>query len=290
MDLPRPGVRPLSVIDLHLHSTASDGAVSPAGVVAKAHGLGLAAIALTDHDTVAGLPAAVAEGERLGVRVVGGCEFSVGVPWGEMHCLGYFLPANSPELEAFLEEARADRERRMRGMLHRLALAGAPLEEADVLAEAAGGSVGRPHVARALVKAGHVASVNAAFDRFLARGRVGFVDKTLPPFREVAALVHRVGGIVSAAHLKDRATRTNLARLADEGLDAVEVRHPSHDAEARLRIADLAKALGLGVSGGSDWHGDGPDGHGHDDMGSQEVPLEWLAALEARRPGAAANA
>jgi predicted metal-dependent phosphoesterase TrpH len=269
-----------------MHSTASDGAVPPAGVVRKAHGLGLVAIALTDHDSIAGLPDAIAEGERLGVRVVGGCEFSVGVPWGEMHCLGYFLPAGSDALDRFLEEARADRERRMRAMLHRLATAGAPLTEADVLAESAGGAVGRPHVARALVRAGHVASVNAAFDRFLGRGRIAFVDKALPPFREVADLVHRVGGIVSAAHLKDRATRTNLARLADEGLDAVEVRHPSHDAETRLRIADLAAHLGLGASGGSDWHGDGPDGHGHDDMGSQQVPFEWLAALEARRPAA----
>lgn len=258
--------------------------MAPAAVVRKAHGLGLAAIALTDHDTVAGLPEAIAEGERLGLRVVGGCEFSVAVTWGEMHCLGYFLPAAAPALDEFLAEARADRERRMRMMLHKLALVGAPVTEAQVMTEAAGGSVGRPHVARALVRAGHVASVPAAFDRFLARGRPAFVDKALPPFAEVARLVHAHGGIVSAAHLKDRGTRQHLEKLRAEGLDAVEVRHPSHDADTRLRLNDLAGALGLGTSGGSDWHGDGPDGHGHDEMGSQEVPLGWLAALEARRP------
>jgi len=267
-----------------MHSTASDGASLPAEVVRKAHARGLVAIALTDHDTIAGLPEAVGEGARLGLRVVGGCEFSVGVSWGEMHCLGYFLPPDSAELDAFLVEARADRERRMRAMIYKLTIAGAPITEDAVMAEAAGGSVGRPHVARALVRAGHAASVNAAFDRYLGRGRSGYVDKALPPFHEVASLVHRIGGIVSAAHLKDRGSKSNLARLADEGLDAVEVRHPSHDADTRLRLADLAAHLGLGVSGGSDWHGDGPEGHGHAEMGSQEVPLEWLAALEARRP------
>lgn len=267
-----------------MHSTASDGAVAPAQVVQRAHELGLSAIALTDHDTIAGLPEAMAAGARLGLAVVGGCEFSVGVSWGEMHCLGYFLPPDSAELDAFLVEARADRERRMRAMIHKLTVAGAPITDDDVLREAAGGSVGRPHVARALVQAGHVASVNAAFDKYLGRGRVAYVDKALPPFREVASLVHRIGGIVSAAHLKDRGTRQHLGRLADEGLDAVEVRHPSHDAETRLRLADLAQLLGLGVSGGSDWHGDGPDGHGHAEMGSQDVPPEWLDQLEAQRP------
>ena len=100
------------MVDLHVHSTASDGSLPPEAVVGRARAAGLAAIALTDHDTVAGVPAAIAAGEPLGVRVVGGCEFSCAAPWGEMHVLGYFLPSESPELEAFLERCRADRVRR----------------------------------------------------------------------------------------------------------------------------------------------------------------------------------
>ncbi|HEX5386245.1 MAG TPA: PHP domain-containing protein [Gemmatimonadales bacterium] len=275
---------PGSIVDLHVHSTASDGELTPQAVVARAAGAGLAAMALTDHDTVAGVPVAEAEGARLGVRVVGGCEFSVAAPWGEMHVLGYFLPADSPELEAFLVRCRADRARRGRAMVDKLHRAGVVVSEADVLAEADGGAVGRPHVARALVRRGQVASVGDAFDRYLARGRPAFVEKTLPAFAEVATLVHSVGGVVSAAHLKDRANRSFLARLRAAGLDAVETRHPSHDGEQRARITDLALELGLLRTGGSDWHGDPAGDETHGALGSQQVPLEWLGRLEAARP------
>jgi predicted metal-dependent phosphoesterase TrpH len=271
-------------VDLHVHTTASDGAFVPARVVARAAEAGLAAIAITDHDTIDGLPEALEAGERLGVRVVTGCEFSVGVPWGEMHLLGYFLPAESAELAGFLHEARTDRERRAREMVQKLAAAGAPIEAEAVFAAADGGSVGRPHVARALLESGQVRSLDEAFDRFLGRGRPAFVEKSLPAFRDVAALVHRLGGIVSAAHLKDRGNRTNLSRLRHEGLDAVETRHPSHDPDTRARLTDLALAMGLGRSGGSDWHGESEEGWTHGALGSQEVPLAWLEALEAARP------
>jgi predicted metal-dependent phosphoesterase TrpH len=216
------------------------------------------------------------------VRVIGGCEFSVAAPWGEMHLLGYFLPADSTELESFLGACRADRDRRARGMVSRLAGLGIEISSDDVLAEASGGAVGRPHVARALVRRGAVGSVNEAFDRYLGRGRPCFVEKTLPSFADVAALVHRLGGVVSAAHLRDRATRASLSRLRDEGLDAVETRHPRHDGEIRARITDLALELGLARTGGSDWHGDAGDAHA--DIGTQDVPAEWLPELERRRP------
>ncbi len=259
-------------------------------MVRRAHAAGLAAVALTDHDTIAGLPEALVEGARVGVRVVTGCEFSVAAPWGEMHLLGYFLPAGAPELEAFLAECRADRERRARGMLARLRALGAPVDEAAVLEAAPGGAIGRPHVARALREAGHVATLDEAFDRFLGRGRPAFVEKALPPFAQVAALVHRLGGVVSAAHLKERGTRAMLVRLRQEGLDAVETRHPSHDPELRARLTDLALQLGLARSGGSDWHGEAEDGWTHGALGSQQVPAAWLDALEARRPAAGSAA
>jgi len=157
-----------------------------------------------------------------------------------------------------------------------------------VLAVAGGGAVGRPHVARALLEAGAVRSLDEAFDRYLGRGRAAYVDKRLPSFRDVAALVHRLGGVVSAAHLKDRGNRGNLERLRAAGLDAVETRHPSHDSDTRARLTELVLKLQLGRSGGSDWHGEPEGGWSHGSLGSQQVPYEWLDALEARRPGAPA--
>lgn len=278
-----PAVTP-SLVDLHLHSTASDGELAPAAVVRRAAEAGLAAIALTDHDTVAGIPAANATAAECGVRVVTGCEFSVQAPWGEMHVIGYFLPHQSVELETFLVACRTDRERRVGEMVVRLQGLGLSVTVDEIATQAAGGAVGRPHVARALVKRGDVETVDAAFDRFLGRGRPAFVEKALPTFPTVAALVHRLGGVVAAAHLKDRGTRTLLTRLKAEGLDAVETRHPSHDGETRARLTDLALQLDLARTGGSDWHGEPAGGWSHGALGSQEVPLEWLERLEARRP------
>jgi 3',5'-nucleoside bisphosphate phosphatase len=274
-------------VDLHVHSTASDGSLPPERVVERARAAGLSAIALTDHDTLAGVPAAVAAGERVGVRVVGGCEFSSAAPWGEMHVLGYFLPSHSPELESFLERSRADRVRRAREMVTRLQRLGVSLEFDDVLLQARGGAVGRPHVARAIVRQGSATGISDAFDRYIGRGRPAFVDKVLPAFREITDLVHSVRGLVSVAHIKERGTRSFLERLQRDGLDAVETRHPSHDPELRARLTDIALRLGLLRTGGSDWHGDPEPGETHGALGSQQVPLEWLERLEelrARQP------
>jgi predicted metal-dependent phosphoesterase TrpH len=270
-------------VDLHVHSTASDGSLPPEAVVERARAAGLSAIALTDHDTLAGVPAAVAAGERAGVRVIGGCEFSSAAPWGEMHVLGYFLPSHSPELESFLERSRADRVRRAREMVTRLQRLGVPLEFDDVLVQARGGAVGRPHVARAIVRQGSASGISDAFDRYIGRGRPAFVDKVLPAFREIADLVHSVRGLVSVAHIKERGTRSFLERLRREGLDAVETRHPSHDPELRARLTDIALRIGLLRTGGSDWHGDPEPGETHGALGSQQVPLEWLERLEELR-------
>jgi predicted metal-dependent phosphoesterase TrpH len=267
-----------------MHSTASDGSLAPAAVVACAKSAELVAIALTDHDSVAGIAEAVTAGEAAGIRVIAGCEFSVLAPWGEMHVLGYFLPVGDDAVESFLDRCRADRLRRAEVMCGRLQDVGVAVTFEAVLEEAAGGAVGRPHVARAVVRAGGAESINEAFDRYLGRNKPAYADKVLPAFAAVADLVHAAGGVLSAAHLRDRATRPYLARLKQEGLDAVEVRHPRHAPETRSRIAGIASALDLARTGGSDWHGDIGPGEEHGSLGSQTVPEDWLERLEARCP------
>jgi 3',5'-nucleoside bisphosphate phosphatase len=259
-------------------------------VVKRAVAAGLRAVALTDHDTLAGIPEALAAGERLGIRVVGGCEFSAAAPWGEMHILGYFLPFPSPPLEGFLERCRADRVRRAQAMVQQLQRMGMEISFDSVLQESAGGAVGRPHVARAIVRHGGAIDPSDAFDRFIGRGRPAFVEKTLPEFRTVAELVHAAGGLVSVAHLKERGTRAFMERLKGEGLNAVETRHPSHDPDLRARLTEIALRLGLLRTGGSDWHGDPEPGVTHGTIGSQQVPLEWLDRLDDLRAGSLTSA
>ena len=225
-------------------------------------------------------------GERLDVRVIPGCEFSVGVPWGEMHLLGYFLPMGWAPLVNLLRVSRADRERRGLEIANRLRGLGVPLPDEEVLREAGGGAVGRPHVARALCRLGLVATEQDAFDRYLGWGKPANVPKRLPPLGEVARVVHEAGGVVSAAHLKERGSRSVLSQLRADGLDAVETRHPTHTAEVRARLTNHALALGLCRTGGSDWHGDSPDLAPGGLLGGQEIPADWLDALEAARPGA----
>jgi predicted metal-dependent phosphoesterase TrpH len=275
------------VIDLHCHSTASDGTASPTEVIRTAARVGLSAIALTDHDTTAGLAEARAAGATLGVEVIGGCEFSVGVEWGEMHLLGYFIEPGDTDIEAFLIAARADRTRRANEMVSRLVGLGIKVSSDDVARESLGAAIGRPHVARALQVLGHVQTIQQAFDRYIGRGRPAFVEKVLPSLGAVADLVHARGGLVSAAHLKGYGTLANLTQLKAQGLDAVETRHPSHSGDQLANITGVALALGLGRTGGSDWHGELDPTATHATLGSQHVPDEWLAELRNRpRPTA----
>ncbi len=252
-------------------------------MVRRAHAAGVVAIALTDHDTVDGVTEAVAEGQRLGLRVVSGCEFSVRVAWGEMHLLGYFLPLGDGAIERFLATARRQRLDRARLIVEHLQAWGVDITPEEVLAEAGNAAVGRPHVARALVRLGKVSNVTAAFDEFLGQGRRAYVEKVLPSLAEVAHLVHRAGGIVSAAHLRDRASRTMLEMLRADGLDGVEVRHPSHSPDMAAHIGAVAERLGLLRTGGSDWHGDAA-AEAQAPIGAGNVPLEWLQEMDARRP------
>jgi hypothetical protein len=274
-------------VDLHTHSTASDGALPPEAVVAAARAAGLAAIALTDHDTVGGVEAAVLEGERLGVRVVRGTELSAHYGDDEIHLLGLHIDhvhVIADELARF----RDDRVRRAERMVEKLGQLRIPLTMDAVLAQAAGGAVGRPHVARALVAGGFVSDQREAFDRYLGFGRPAYVAKPKLVAADAIALIHAAGGIAVWAHPGGDGRRDRVERLASWGLDGLEVRHPGHTPDDQQRIAALAAQFGLVESGGSDWHG---QTEGWRVLGVMQVPAAVLdrqdARVAARRAAAA---
>lgn len=265
-------------VDLHMHSTASDGSLAPADVVAAALRAGLAAIALTDHDTVDGIAEAQHAGELLGVRVVAGVELSAIDDGEEIHVLGLHLTL--PEhIAAALDELKETRRARARETVERLNALGIPVTLEAVFAIAGDGAVGRPHVAKALVAGGWARDFREAFDRWLGNGKPACVEKRTVTFAEAARLIHESGGLSVYAHPGGGASRAVLEELASLGLDAVEVLHPSHTADEIARLAKLTDELGLLPSGGSDWHG-APEGYRA--LGSMKVSAEWLARQDER--------
>ena len=273
-------------VDLHSHSTASDGALPPAAVVEEARRKGLTALALTDHDTVAGLAEARLAGEQLGVRIVPGIELSAVEGDVETHLLGLHL-RDVETMEAQLLALRDMRRVRAERMVERLNALGVKVTMDAVLANAAGGAIGRPHVARAVVAAGGAGDMREAFDRYLGNGRPAYVGKDRLAMADAIRMVHDAGGIAVLAHPGETATRERLAALAKLGLDGCEVRHPSHSEEAMGRIGRLVEELGLLPSGGSDWHG---TYDGWRTLGVMQVPEEWFerqvdyVAARAARP------
>lgn len=249
----------------------------------QARAVGLAAIALTDHDTTDGVADATHEARKLGVRVIPGCEFSVRAPWGELHVLALFLPPDDERLQTFLRDTRAARRRRGEQMVAKLQQLGIDIQLEDLRLED-GAALGRPHVARALVDGGVCEDISEAFRRYLGRGRAAYVEKPLPALPDVTSLVHGVGGLTIAAHLGDHGTEGQIRLFQDQGLDGVEVRHPSHPPVVEQRLTRIAERLGLAISGGSDWHGESEygDSHTHAPLGGMKVPGEWLAHLERR--------
>jgi 3',5'-nucleoside bisphosphate phosphatase len=255
-------------IDLHTHSSISDGTDTPSALVDKAWQVGLDVIALTDHDTFAGLDEAVSRGEQVGVRVVRGMELSCSRAGLSVHLLAYGADPTAPGLADEMAKVRGGRMGRLSGVLARLAELGVPVTEEQVLAEVGESpSVGRPHIADAMVKAGHVADRSEAFERFLADGGPAHVPRYAIAVERGIDLVHQAGGAAVIAHPWGRGREQTLPpevlrRLtAEQGLDGVEVDHQDHDAGTRLRLGALAAQLGLLPTGSSDYHGTGKLDH-----------------------------
>lgn len=258
-------------VDLHAHTTASDGAATPTALVERARAAGLVAVALTDHDTVEGVAEARAAGARVGIAVIVGVELSATDRDQEVHVLGLHLEDTRP-LEPLLADLRGARWRRANAMVGALRALGVPLSLDAVLAEAGTGAVGRPHVARALIAGGWVRDQRDAFDRYLGAGRPANIAKQRLPLAAAIGIVHAAGGVAVWAHPGRDGTRARLEALQAEGLDGVEVRHPGHSAEDMARLGALADHLQLVPSGGSDWHGatEGPRV-----LGAMQVPAAW---------------
>jgi hypothetical protein len=247
-------------LDLHVHSTASDGAWSPEAVVRGAAEGGLDVLALTDHDTVAGYAAAAAVGREVDVQVIPALEASSTWQGRDVHILGYFVDPEATPLRAYGERASRRREERMREMLGRLEGQGISIDFAAV--ERAAGEdrvvIGRPHLARALVEAGHATSVPDAFDRLIGDGSPAFVPTGLLAPTDAVELVLAAGGVPIWAHPPSDMVDALLPELRRAGLRGLEVYRPKHARSEVLRYEAVCKTARLLVSGGSDWHG--PDG------------------------------
>lgn len=249
----------MSEIDLHTHSTASDGSDTPARLVEKAHALGLRAIALTDHDTISGLDEAQECAADLGIELIRGCEISVQTDQGNMHMLGLFLPQDSSKLHLFLENLRKNREMRNVIIIDKMRAAGVPITLEEVKA-IAGETIGRPHFAQVLIQKGFAQTWNEAFEKWLTPGGLAYAPKSAPGPEDALRILRELGATTCLAHplhkpLPDGWLEAFIAKLAANGLDCLEAWHSSHDGNQTQKIIRLARQHGLGLSGGSDYHG-----------------------------------
>ena len=278
-----------SRVDLHCHTTASDGGLSARELVARAADLGIEVLGITDHDTTEGVPAALDEAERQGIVVVPGVEISAVSKREEIHLLGYFVDPGNEELQTLLALARDARRERAQKMLVRLAELGLPIEWDRVIEVSGGsGSIGRPHVATTLLEAGHVSSYDEAFDLWIGRGGPAYVERYKLSPEEAVGLLKGSGALPVVAHpyIYGRNGERRLGldlkhwlpRLREAGLEGIEVCYPNYPPSARRQLLAMAVEHGLLITGGSDFHG-GMLGNG---LGSVAVPWAVWEGLKRR--------
>lgn len=278
-------------IDLHAHTSASDGSLTPTELVQKATGLGLSALAVTDHDTIHGLPEAIEAASGSDLDLVAGVELSVEDDAGRFHLLGYLFDPNHDELLSTLAQIRKSRAERNALMAEKMRRLGLPVTMDDVRAEAGENAevIARPHFAQALMRKGVVSSVQEAFNRYLATGKPLYMPKQILTAADAIALLHRAGGLAVMAHpglvpLNDEALRNRIESLArDSGLDGIEAYYSQHTPAQTERFLAIADRLNLAVTGGSDFHGASKP---HVPLGvvcdGQPAPPQLLADLRMR--------
>lgn len=274
------------MIDLHVHSTASDGTLTPAQLVKRAKKNGVSVFALTDHDCLDGIPEVLfAAGQDL--QVIPGIEISLDVPQGTLHLLGYYVDPARGRLARAITELKAARATRNRRMLEKLNELGVSLTLEQVVAESGGGQVGRIHFALALKKHGWVSTIPEAFDRYLAKGKQAYIKKAILQPAEAIQLVRESGGVAVIAHpfslgLTDEQLKVFLQEMVSYGLAGLEVYYPLHKPDQIARYAALADELGLVKTGGTDFHGlnkpDADIGFGLAELGLKDSVIEELLA------------
>jgi predicted metal-dependent phosphoesterase TrpH len=271
------------VIDLHLHTTASDGLCEPAVLVDLAWRAGIRTMSVTDHDTVAALSEVERAATASGIALVNGIEITAVHDGRDVHVLGYFFDRDDAALASFLEQQRADRIRRVGEMADKLADLGKPVDRAALMApRKRGRSVGRPMVAHALVRAGHVIDTRQAFDQLIGEGKPAFVRRCGPSPADVVGIITRAGGITSLAHPGLLKRDDLIPSMVAAGLTAIEAFHSEHDAAITEHYLMFAERHDIVVSGGSDYHGEKERRKAA--FGTIGLPQDRFERLKARVP------
>jgi len=268
----------VSQVDLHIHSTASDGQFSPAEIVRKSAEWGLTIIALADHDTVDGIPLAQAAATAFpGLRVIPCIEISTNVPQGEIHVLGYFIDCTHQELQTALKRFRNSRQKRAQGMVAKLGNLGVHIEWQRVKEIARGGSIGRPHIAQAMLEKGYIASFNEAFTRYISQGGPAYVEREKVIPVEAVELILRANGLPVLAHpLFIHEPEAIIVELKASGLVGIEAYYNGYTASEVSGLVHLADKYNLIPTGGSDYHGNNAT---ETMIGGVDVPVESAEQL-----------
>jgi 3',5'-nucleoside bisphosphate phosphatase len=282
-----------SKVDLHLHTTASDGGLTPTELVREAKHRGLECIAVTDHDSTNGIAESLAEGEAQGIQVIPGIEISTDIPRAEVHILGYFVDHEDEEFQGVLRQLREGRRDRAARMVEKLAEMGIPISWDRVLEVAGPGSIGRPHVAQVMVETGYVSNSVEAFAQYIGRNAPAYVERYKLTPADAVRLVRRVGGLPVLAHPAEIVMLPNLLpELIDAGLVGLEAYYAEYTPEAVEGLLLLADEHGLVPTGGTDFHRRDPSGRSPQFPGETWVPWESvrrLKALAAKRDGGSAE-
>lgn len=280
----------MRVFDLHLHTTASDGTMSPAELVRYAKEKGLRVIAITDHDTIEGLREGIQEGHKEGVEVIPGVELSADAPTGTMHLLGYYIDPACSELADKLRVLQQARMERNLKMVEKLRGLGIPMELSEVKEAPEHGQIGRPHFAYTMVQKGYAQNIQDAFDRYLGKGRPAYVEKFRFSPEEAMHFIRKAGGITVLAHPftlnqpQPEDLDALIGELKGKGLDGIEVYYPEHSDGQRRLYRSLAQKYGLVISGGSDFHGLTKDEVDlGESYGDRELTYDLVEAIKARR-------
>lgn len=266
-------------VDLHTHSTASDGELEPAQLVQLAIERGLTCIALTDHDSAAGIDAAVFASRGTSLKVIPGVELSADVPQAEVHVLGYFLDWHDPHFEEMLVKFREGRYGRAEKMVRKLTALGMPISFDRVKEIAGDASIGRPHVAQALLEAGHVATLPEAFDRYIGRNGPAYVERFRLTPEDAVALILSAGGVPVLAH--PREVTSYVEPMVRAGMLGLEVFYGTYDDATIQSLSRLARQYGLIATGGSDFHGLNKMAH-LGGLGEVNVPPEVVEKLRVK--------